>query len=175
VGVGGGRVSGRGGGVADVKSNKPIPADAKLEYEWSFLVGGGNFTSGSALALNGNEVTLDAKPASASSAQRQFDFTVSATTAQPEVFVGSPANLVASYTVSSTTATGKPRFKWSQLPGPRAALSNPGLASVFVVPGEAGTLVFAVEVTIAAGAIEETRSSAVTVRANAVRERGAGR
>src|SRR6218665_140572 len=165
--------------VADVKFDKPIPAAAKLEYEWSFLVGGGNFTSGSGLALNGSEVTLvlpaqglyvmlvkakfthgaevrtktatvtlNAEPASASSAQRQLDFTVSAATAQPEVFVGSPANLRASYTVSSAVATGKPSFKWSQLSGPRAALSNPALASVFVVPGEAGTLVFAVEVSM---------------------------
>ena len=87
-----------------------------------------------------------------------------AETKQPEVLVGSPANLVASSTANHGVGVSDVQYKWSQLTGPANALiSNATLKSVFVTPPEPGTYVFLVESTITAGFVKETKSATVSV------------
>lgn len=174
--------------VADPAFNRPLPDSAKMEYEWKLILGPGSnisstdtqetylvvakpgkhvyqvkatLTEGQNVITKTAVVVIDIESTDVESA---IGFELKAETKQPEVLVGSPANLVASSTANHGVGVSDVQYKWSQLTGPANALiSNATLKSVFVTPPEPGTYVFLVESTITAGFVKETKSATVSV------------
>lgn len=177
--------------AADAVFDHPMPPSATVQYQWSQIFGTSTtpgtpsakdtfvvlpvpgkyiylvvatYTNGKEVVTRSAVTTLAVGESDATSA---LNFQLTAETKQPNVVVGSPSNLVASYTVAPDAGVNKADYKWTQLSGPAATMSSTSGKSIYVVPSAAGTLVFQVDVTITAGAITETQSSLVVVTASA--------
>lgn len=92
-------------------------------------------------------------------------FVTKAKTEQPTVFVGSPANLVAEFTVNPDVVLSSVGYKWTQLSGPKAKISGELTKSIFIVPTDKGTMVFSVNVTVVSNGVIEMQTAIVVVNA----------
>lgn len=179
--------------MADIISDKAIPASAEVSYQWKVvskphenatvpLIFDPLANNASIIISYAGTYLLEASVTVKTRDQVKtkyaivkidiskpldgsgyFGLTVNATTEQPTVLVDAPSKLTANFSLREGTVLSAVNYAWKQISGPKAVITGEDRKSAYVVPSAAGTMVFQVEVSIVSNSMLERESAIISV------------